>query len=58
MDITFNFSDKNALIVGGSRGIGAQIVKDFLEAGAHVFYISRKENYSPWLIFFYKFFFI
>ena len=40
-DISFNFSNKNVLVVGGSRGIGKAIVQEFAKADAHVFYASR-----------------
>ncbi len=35
---------KNAVVTGGSRGIGLEIVKDFLREGASVYYISRTES--------------
>jgi len=44
MNINFNYSGKVALVVGGSRGIGEQIVKDFISSGAKTFYISRNKN--------------
>ena len=42
--IKFDFSQKNVLIVGGSRGFGAALVSEFLKSNAHVFYISRNKN--------------
>ena len=36
MSITFNFSEKNVVVTGGARGIGLQITRQFLEAGATV----------------------
>lgn len=44
MNIKFSYTGKTALVVGGSRGIGKQIVLDFLMAGANVYYISRNES--------------
>jgi 3-oxoacyl-[acyl-carrier protein] reductase len=40
-DISFNFHDKTVLVVGGSRGIGLEVVKSFIEAGATVYCLSR-----------------
>lgn len=34
--IQFNFSGKSVLVTGGAQGIGFQITKSFLQAGAHV----------------------
>ena len=34
--LKFNFSGKKVLVTGGAQGIGLQIVKDFLSAGAQV----------------------
>tara|TARA_R110001583_G_scaffold118755_1_gene270196 strand:- start:13106 stop:13849 length:744 start_codon:yes stop_codon:yes gene_type:complete len=44
MDVNFDFKHKTVLVVGGSRGIGERVVKDFLDSGATVLYISRKES--------------
>ena len=44
MDIEFDFTNKTALVVGGSRGIGRQVVQDLLRSGAEVFYISREKD--------------
>ncbi|MBV8413170.1 MAG: SDR family NAD(P)-dependent oxidoreductase, partial [Alphaproteobacteria bacterium] len=38
----FDLSGKVALVTGGSRGLGYQMVKAFAEAGADVFITSRK----------------
>lgn len=35
---------KNAIVTGGSRGIGLAIVKELLEEGAAVYYISRSRG--------------
>ena len=42
--IQFNFSKKNVLIVGGSRGFGAALVSNFVKSNANVYYISRNLN--------------
>ncbi len=36
MNIQFNFKDQNVVVTGGARGIGLQITRQFLEAGANV----------------------
>jgi 3-oxoacyl-[acyl-carrier protein] reductase len=36
MSIKFDFSGKNVVVTGGARGIGLQIARQFLEAGAQV----------------------
>lgn len=35
-NLTFSFSNKNVVVTGGASGIGLQITKSFLEAGASV----------------------
>jgi 3-oxoacyl-[acyl-carrier protein] reductase len=40
-DIKFDFTDKTAIVVGGSRGIGKEICLQFVNANANVFCISR-----------------
>ncbi len=42
MDPLFDFSGKIALVTGGSRGLGYQMVKAFAERGADVIIASRK----------------
>lgn len=36
MNIQFNFKGQNVVVTGGARGIGLQITRQFLEAGANV----------------------
>ncbi len=36
MNIKYNFTNKNVVVTGGARGIGLEITKQFLEAGANV----------------------
>ena len=47
-NVKFDFSGKRALVVGGSKGIGREVVTAFSQAGADVIYASRtpieKEN--------------
>ncbi len=42
LDPLFNFTGKVALVTGGSRGLGYQMVKAFAERGADVIIASRK----------------
>lgn len=44
VNVSFDFKSKTVLVVGGSRGIGERVVKDFLDSEATVFYISRKKS--------------
>src|SRR4051812_35248791 len=36
MNIQFNFQNQKVIVTGGARGIGLQITRQFLEAGASV----------------------
>ncbi len=40
----WNLNNKNALVTGGTKGIGLAIVKEFLELGANVLTISRNKK--------------
>ena len=40
-NISYNFKDRVALIIGGSRGIGKAVVDQFTKSGAKTFYVSR-----------------
>jgi 3-oxoacyl-[acyl-carrier protein] reductase len=42
-DIEFDFAEKSALVVGGSKGIGKEVCRQFLHAGADVFCASRTD---------------
>ena len=42
--IQFDFSQKNVLIVGGSKGFGAALVSRFIKSNASVYYISRNPH--------------
>ena len=42
-NIVFDFSDKRALVIGGSSGIGKGVVDSLLAAGAAVTYASRSK---------------
>jgi tropinone reductase I len=44
MNEQWSLKNKNALITGGTKGIGLAIVKDFLEHGASVFYVARNSK--------------
>ncbi len=40
-DLFFDFSQKKVLVVGGSRGIGAEVCNQFMKSGSKVFCASR-----------------
>lgn len=40
----FDLTGKNAVVTGGSRGLGKEIALGLAEAGANVAIISRKES--------------
>ena len=42
-DLSFNFTGKKALVVGGSQGIGKGVVQALMEAGAIVTYAARTQ---------------
>jgi NAD(P)-dependent dehydrogenase (short-subunit alcohol dehydrogenase family) len=41
-NIKYDFTDKEVLVIGGSRGIGKGVVDAFLSSNAKVSYVSRK----------------
>ena len=40
-NISFNFESKKVLVVGGSKGIGKEVCKQFINSGAIVYCASR-----------------
>jgi 3-oxoacyl-[acyl-carrier protein] reductase len=42
-NVSFDFENKNVLVLGGSRGIGKEVCNQFIKAGALVTSISRSE---------------
>uniref|UniRef100_UPI0013CF6949 SDR family NAD(P)-dependent oxidoreductase n=1 Tax=Gammaproteobacteria TaxID=1236 RepID=UPI0013CF6949 len=43
MTVSFDFSGKVALVVGASRGIGAEVARAFARAGAAVVLAARSQ---------------
>ena len=43
-EVTFDFSGKNFVVVGGSSGMGREIVLEIAKAGANVLAIARHEE--------------
>jgi Tropinone reductase 1 len=43
----WNLTGKNALVTGGTKGIGKAIAEELLTLGANVCIISRKETEMP-----------
>ena len=41
-NIKWNFINKNVLIIGGSRGIGKEVVDSFNKSGANVWKVDSK----------------
>ncbi len=44
MNDRWDLKRKNALITGGTKGIGEAIVREFIDLGANVFTVARNEN--------------
>lgn len=42
--VTFDFSGKVVLVTGGASGIGLQVARDFVQAGAHVIIAGRTKS--------------
>ena len=42
-NIKFDFSDQTVLVIGGSRGIGKEVCKQFRNAGATVYCVARTD---------------
>ncbi len=42
-DVSFDFTGKVVVVTGGSRGIGLEVVKSFLNSGAVVYCLSRTD---------------
>jgi len=42
-DISFDFSEKTVIVFGGSKGIGKEVCRQFMAAGAKVYCASRTE---------------
>jgi 3-oxoacyl-[acyl-carrier protein] reductase len=46
-DVSFDFTGRRVLVIGGSRGIGEGVVRAFAEAGAAVHYAARTPIEGP-----------
>ena len=46
-DLVFNFENRRVVVVGGSKGIGVQLVNRFISSGAKVISISRTQSSEP-----------
>ena len=44
MDVIYDFSAKNFIVIGASSGMGRQIAKELAEAGAHVLAVARRQE--------------
>ncbi len=42
-NLEFNFNNKTVLIIGGSKGIGLELVKQYAISGSKVYYVSRSK---------------
>ena len=47
----YDFSERVVVVTGGSRGVGAEIVRRFIEAGAHVVTCGRHEAEAEGAVF-------
>ena len=43
MDVVYDFSSKNFMVIGASSGMGRQIAEELAEAGARVLAVARRE---------------
>src|SRR5690606_41033968 len=43
----YDFTGRRALVTGGSRGIGAAVVRQLLDGGADVLAVARTTAYAP-----------
>lgn len=44
MDVIYDFSAKNFIVIGASSGMGRQIAGELAEAGAHVLAVARRQE--------------
>lgn len=49
MDYSFNFNDKYALVLGGSRGIGKCLVENLIKFGCTVYYTQTKDSENEYI---------